>query len=159
MVQLLKKFFCAAAVLSAAVLLGAVDGNRSYFTVSNHQPGVNVPVKVTVFLRDNKGKAADAAKITLSCDKPAKISAVKKTASGKFEADITFDKAGVPAQLSVTADGVKVFENIIQNPDDLRFCTAWTSNLYSNEMRRFADRLETVSLDRKSNASWGFGTL
>ena len=159
MVDLLKKFFCAAAVLSAAVLLGAVDSNRSYFTVSNHQPGVNVPVKVTVFIRDNTGKAADAAKITLSCDKPAKISAVKKIASGKFEADITFDKAGVPAHLTVTADGVKVLENFIQNPDDLRFCTAWTSNLYSNEMRRFADRLETVSLDRKNNAAWGFCLL
>ena len=81
MVDLLKKFSCMAAVLSAVVLFGAVDGNRSYFTVSNHQPGVNVPVKVTVFIRDNTGKAVDAAKIALSCDKPAKISAVKKSCS------------------------------------------------------------------------------
>ena len=93
MVDLLKKFSCIAAVFTAAVLFGAVDGKSSYFTVSTHQPGENTPVRVTVSLRDTNGKAANAAKVLLGCDKSAKISAVKKIADGRYEADITFDKA------------------------------------------------------------------
>lgn len=141
------------------MLSAAVDERSSFYTVSSHQPGVNTPVTVAITLRDSAGNLTDAKNITLSCDQPSMVSAVKKLAPGKYQGEVTFSEAGKGITLTVLADGVKVRENLINSPEDQRVCTAWTSNLYSNEMRRFADRLEIVSLDRKSNASWGFCVL
>ena len=48
----MKKLLLTALAVSFLPLFAAVDATKSYFTVSTHQPGVNTPVEIRIFLRD-----------------------------------------------------------------------------------------------------------
>ena len=55
----MKKLLFTALAAASLPIFAAVDAAKSYFTVSTHQPGVNVPVEIKIFLRDAGNQPCD----------------------------------------------------------------------------------------------------
>ena len=95
----MKKLLLTAVAAASLPIFAAVDAAKSYFTVSTHQPGVNTPVEIKIFLRDAGNQPCDAKIRTKPAGKIAKIG------TGVYTCTMSFSQVGEKITPQIIASG------------------------------------------------------
>ncbi len=150
----MKKLLFTALAAASLPIFAAVDAAKSYFTVSTHQPGVNVPVEIKIFLRDADNQPCDG-KLRV---KPA--AKIKKEKTGVYTCTMTFSQVGEKITPQIIAGKVRVRENLLPDKPLTSFANAYTNNKFMAELAHEDGKLRILNFGgKKCSAIWTFGSI
>ena len=150
----MKKLLLTALAVSFLPLFAAVDATKSYFTVSTHQPGVNTPVEIKIFLRDAGNQPCDSKLRSKPAGKITKIGA------GVYTCTMSFSKVGEKITPQIFAGSVRVRENLLPDQPLTSYANAYTNNKFMTELAHENGKLRILNFGGKgSSAMWTFGSI
>lgn len=141
-------------LLGHFILQAAPDPEKSYFTVSTHQPGLGKNVTVNIFLRDSNGKGCDASKLLLKPE-----GEIKRLGAGNYRVEMVFRHAGEKVTPKIIADGVPVLENLLPDGGSIAKFVPWTNDVRKAALEHDGEWLRIIALSSPIGASWSAGSL
>lgn len=150
----MKKILLTALAAASLPLFAAVDAAKSYFTVSTHQPGVNTPVEIKIFLRNADNQPCDAKLRTKPAGKIAKIG------TGVYTCTMSFSQVGEKITPQIFADKFRIRENLLPDKPLTSFANAYTNNKFMTELAHENGKLRILNFGgAKCSAVWTFGSI